>query len=94
MSTLDMTNINIQICKYANIRTDTKNMPSSKNNALYFYQQIFKYFVHWHCSKSITSLGGQIYNRSMLTVIEIEPISNIKFASNNNQAGFMVRIFL
>ena len=31
---------------------------------------------------------------NMLTVIEIEPISNIKFASNNNQAGFMVRIFL
>ena len=24
MSTLDMTNINIQICKYANIRADTK----------------------------------------------------------------------
>ena len=35
MSTLDMTNINIQICKYANIRADTKNMPTLKNNALY-----------------------------------------------------------
>ena len=40
MSTVDMTNINIKICKYANIRTDTKNVPALKNNALYFYQQI------------------------------------------------------
>ena len=38
----------------------------------------------------------QIYVRIQknITVIEIEPISNIKFASNNNQAGFMMRIFL
>ena len=35
MSTLDMTNINIQI--YARIQ---KNMPTLKNNALYFYQQL------------------------------------------------------
>ena len=51
---------NMQICKYTygykKICQHRKTMRCISINKYY------KYFVHWHCSKSNTSLGGQIYN--------------------------------
>ena len=78
MSTLDMTNIHIQIYKcthgYKKICQHWKIMRCISINKYY------KYFVIRNNCRGKSCIN-------MLTVIEIEPISNIKFASNNNQAG-------